>query len=430
MSAPVLPAAPAARAPSTGATTEAGAAGSATPFASALDGALAEGRAAVGDGTTGEDESQDPGTTAGPAIPGAVAAEVTAAAGLPAALWALALPTPQTAGQPGVAPGPDAAAAAVGEVVGTAAAAGAPGLPAGAGVTPAGVPTGSVPVPALPVDLVVAPGQGDVDPTTPGTAAGPTAAPAAATAVGAAALVGAAGAAPTPTTTAPVAPTGATVPAPAGMPVPAASSPAGAGTGGPGGQDAGGSAPPAGAAEPVPSGVPLTGPASPAAALAAPGAAATGDAASLPVAGQVARHVAVLRGAPDGSHTMTLVLTPETLGPVEVSVTVSKGTVDLVLRGAHEHGRVALLDALPDLRRDLESAGLTTSRLEVAKDNGGAWLDRHAAGQQAQQGSGDRAGQQGPADGRSRPWLRAADSGETRTVPTTGSPSSGVDVRV
>ena len=38
---------------------------------------------------------------------------------------------------------------------------------------------------------------------------------------------------------------------------------------------------------------------------------------------------------------------------------VSKGAVDLTLRGAHEQGRAALLDALPDLRRDLEAAGLS-----------------------------------------------------------------------
>ena len=69
---------------------------------------------------------------------------------------------------------------------------------------------------------------------------------------------------------------------------------------------------------------------------------------------------------------MTLVLTPENLGPVEVSVTLTKGTVDLTLRGAHDMGRAALLDGLPDLRRDLESAGLTCSRLEVDRDTGGS----------------------------------------------------------
>jgi flagellar hook-length control protein FliK len=33
------------------------------------------------------------------------------------------------------------------------------------------------------------------------------------------------------------------------------------------------------------------------------------------VGSQVARHVAVLRGGPDGTQTMTLVLNPENLGP-------------------------------------------------------------------------------------------------------------------
>jgi flagellar hook-length control protein FliK len=161
---------------------------------------------------------------------------------------------------------------------------------------------------------------------------------------------------------------------------------------------------------------------------------ATGDSAAQPVGSQVARQVAVLRGGPDGAHTMTLVLTPDTLGPVEVQVTLLKGSVDLTLRGAHEHGRAALLDALPDLRRDLEAAGLTTSRLEVDRDSGGAWLGRHSAQQQAatqQQGFADRSHQQDRGESRSRPWGRPADissSGPTR--PPNRSTSSGVDVRV
>ena len=124
----------------------------------------------------------------------------------------------------------------------------------------------------------------------------------------------------------------------------------------------------------------------------------------------MARQVAVLRGGPDGAHTMTLVLTPDTLGPVEVQVTLQQGSVDLTLRGAHEHGRAALLDALPDLRRDLEAAGLTPSRLEVDRDSGGAWLGRHNAQQHAHQqaqqqamaqhqGFGDRGEPAGPTGG-------------------------------
>jgi flagellar hook-length control protein FliK len=160
---------------------------------------------------------------------------------------------------------------------------------------------------------------------------------------------------------------------------------------------------------------------------------ATGADAAQPVSTQVARQVAVLRGGPDGAHTMTLVLTPDTLGPVEVQVTLQKGTVDLTLRGAHEQGRAALLDALPDLRRDLEAAGLSCSSLEVDRDSGGAWLDRHSAQQQAaaqQQGFGDR-GRQDRGEGRSRPWVGSADTGSSGpTPPPNRSTSSGVDYRV
>ncbi|MDT0275650.1 flagellar hook-length control protein FliK [Blastococcus goldschmidtiae] len=449
MTAPVMPSAPAARAPSTGGTSDAGGAGSAAPFASALDGALSEGRAAVDDGATGDGEQQDPELPAGTVVLEGTAATEAPPLGLVTPFWALALGT-----SPVTVPTAGADAA----VTGT----GLPGVPGstGAGTVPAGADPsvvsapGATPAgPAVPAAGAVAPGGG-VLPTpgagpapdvvlesargtsavgTPGSGpAGSTPAPAGAATAGAVPLVtevaaaaaGVVTSAPSPDS----APAGAPAAAVTALPGVGNASSAGADTAGTD-QDADGSAPGDGEAEPTAFGI--SGPA-PSAARAATADAdgATGTAASVPVAGQVARQVAVLRGAADGSHTMTLVLTPETLGPVEVSVTVTKGTVDLVLRGAHEHGRAALLDALPDLRRDLESAGLVTAKLEVSKDSGGAWLDRHAAGQQAQQGSGERPGRHGQSDGRSRPWLRTADSGETRTVPSAGSTSSGVDVRV
>ena len=155
---------------------------------------------------------------------------------------------------------------------------------------------------------------------------------------------------------------------------------------------------------------------------------ATAEPATLPappVAGQVAQQVAVLRSAPDGTHTMTVVLTPETLGPVEVQVTLSQGTVDLALKSATEAGRAALLEALPELRRDLAGAGLTCTSASVDRDTGASWASaqQHAAG--------DRAGQQGQPDGRGRPWLRGAEADPGRPAPgTTATPSSGLDVRV
>jgi flagellar hook-length control protein FliK len=130
---------------------------------------------------------------------------------------------------------------------------------------------------------------------------------------------------------------------------------------------------------------------------------------------------------------------------VEVQVTVSKGSLDLSLRGAHEQGRAALLDALPDLRRDLESAGLTCSRLTVDRTTGGAFTSvtapttpsssggpgQSAAQMSQQQSPGQRGSQQSWSDGRFRPGLRTADSGDNRSVPlSTRSTSPGVDVRV
>ena len=455
MTAPVMPSSPAVRGLSTGGAPDAGGAESAAPFASALGGALSETRGQVDDGAAGEGQSEDPGSPAAAVVP--VDAVVAPPVDLAATLFAFALGQSQTtgtavdAGAPAVVPGIRGAAGMTGPV---AAAAGlVPTLPVPdpaptSSAAPAG--TGSAPVlpgsaaPTTPVgpalDVVTGPdAAAPAVPATPASAAG-RALPSAGvpTALGSTGVVPEAGTAVAAATSAPGATTAPAAdaaaspgPAPtaaAGLPVAGASSPTGADTGA-AGQDADGAPAGDGSTEPVTGGV--SGPAptgSTAATADADG--ATGAVTNQPVATQVARQVAVLRGAPDGSHTMTLVLTPETLGPVEVSVTVTQGTVDLVLRGAHEQSRIALLDALPDLRRDLESAGLVTSKLEVAKDSGGSWLDRHAAGQQAQQGFGDRPGQQAQADGRSRPWLRTADSGETRTTPTTGSASTGVDVRV
>jgi flagellar hook-length control protein FliK len=174
--------------------------------------------------------------------------------------------------------------------------------------------------------------------------------------------------------------------------------------------------------------------------------AAPAPAPAPPVSGQLAQHIAVLRGIDDGEHSMTLVLTPERLGPVEIQVTVSKGSLDLNLRGAHEQGRAALLEALPDLRRDLQSAGLTCSRLEVDRTTGGAFTaagtsspGSSTAGGLGQSGSqlsqqqtpGQRGGRPDWSDGRFPSGLRTADSGDDHSVPSsTRSTSPGVDVRV
>ena len=85
-----------------------------------------------------------------------------------------------------------------------------------------------------------------------------------------------------------------------------------------------------------------------------------------------------------------------------------------------------LAGALPDLRRDLESAGLSCSRVEVDRETGGSWLERQPAQQQA---SGSGGGRQERGDDRSRPWGRPADiGGSGPSLNPNRSTSSGVDV--
>jgi len=167
----------------------------------------------------------------------------------------------------------------------------------------------------------------------------------------------------------------------------------------------------------------------------APVAAPAAPAPPAPVAAQVAAQVVSLSQGPDATHSVTLVLHPDNLGPVHVQMTLDQGTVDLTLRGAHEHGRAALLDALPDLRRDLESAGLSCAKLDVDRDTGGSWSSRQQSAQQqaAQQQWADQSRRQPEwSEGRVRPWSRTADSGDSRQIPapTTRSTSRGVDFRV
>jgi flagellar hook-length control protein FliK len=130
---------------------------------------------------------------------------------------------------------------------------------------------------------------------------------------------------------------------------------------------------------------------------------------------------------------MTLVLTPETLGEVEVRVTVTAGTLDIGLRGVSDAGRAALLEALPDLRRDLESSGLACSRLQVDREQAGGSSQAQAGGEQArgQAQDRDRPGQGQPrGDDRGRPWPRTADPDVGRPAAATDHPASrALDVR-
>jgi len=115
-------------------------------------------------------------------------------------------------------------------------------------------------------------------------------------------------------------------------------------------------------------------------------------------------------------------------------VTLDNGVVDLTLRGAHDQGRDALLQALPDLRRDLQSAGLTCSRLDVDRDTGGSWTQQQSAQQQsaqqqsAQQQAGGDHRSQGPRSdpAATRSWARSPGPVDRSTALTTSSTSTSV----
>ena len=143
------------------------------------------------------------------------------------------------------------------------------------------------------------------------------------------------------------------------------------------------------------------------------------------VASQIATQVAVLRGAANGSYTMTVQITPDDLGPVSVQITLDEGTLGMTLRAALEVGRDTLSQAAPELRRYLEQAGLSCNRVEVDLSNDqSSWFTQPDAdtNPEAHHGPSDRREQAGTPSGDTSDNPRAA-----TLTPTT---SSGVDLRM
>ncbi|WP_448611652.1 flagellar hook-length control protein FliK [Geodermatophilus sp. URMC 60] len=442
MTTPLGTAAPA-PAPAAASSAATDAPGGAERFASALDDAVSRGQ----DGPRGQERaatSEETPAGSAPEAPDAPDGEqpviepAVSGAGMPPSLWALLTGIGPGATGPADAVGHAAAGSAVVEASAAAGPATAPPVAPVAAPSvpqdgvPAAVPPTGVPAPGttgLPAAAVPVPDAPAADAVLSGT---PVPTPATATADPLPGITVVLAGADTPVTpTAPeLAAPDSVVPLPRPAAAPAPADGAGTDTGSAPDQDA----PPAPPPPPAPgaaatvatAATAATGaPAVPTATPAATAAPATPPAPAPPVAGQVAQQVAVLRTGPDGTHTMTVVLTPETLGPVEVQVTLSQGSVDLTLKSATEAGRAALLDALPDLRRDLAGAGLTCTNASVDRDAGASWASAQ------QQAAGDRAGQHGQPDGRSRPWLRGAEADPDRPAPgTTATPSSGLDVRV
>jgi flagellar hook-length control protein FliK len=107
---------------------------------------------------------------------------------------------------------------------------------------------------------------------------------------------------------------------------------------------------------------------------------------STPFAAQLARPIFTLATAAPGSHTLTISVTPDTLGPVTVRAHVSPDGIRIELFAPTDLGRDAIRAILPDLRKDLAGAGV------------GANLDLSPQNQPSD--AGDRRGDTGSRPGR------------------------------
>lgn len=154
-----------------------------------------------------------------------------------------------------------------------------------------------------------------------------------------------------------------------------------------------------------------------------------------PVATQLTPQLTAMATGPDGSHAVTVVLAPESLGEVRVQLVVTGDQVAVTLAAGQEQGRAALAQALPDLRRDLAAAGLTVTSAEVSSDVPDSSTGSGAsAGQQSTpQGWGERSGAATRLPGTVPTGRPTADEEPDTTRTTrhtrTGGPSTGVDVR-
>lgn len=154
--------------------------------------------------------------------------------------------------------------------------------------------------------------------------------------------------------------------------------------------------------------------------------AATGASAQTSLAEQVRGPVLALRSAAPGEHVLTLKVTPENLGPVQVRAHIGAEGIRIELVGATDAAREGLRNLLTDLRRDLAGTGMNAS-LSLGGDSGpGGRAGQGAAGDLSSAGDGSGHARSG----------RSSDSAVTREPHTasavpltpTSSGAHGVDI--
>lgn len=136
--------------------------------------------------------------------------------------------------------------------------------------------------------------------------------------------------------------------------------------------------------------------------VAAPAAPARAQARDL--VGQLSRPLQGLRSFGDGTHVISISVTPDNLGPVAVRAHVTGDNIRIELVAPTDQARAAIKDILPDLRRDLAGSG------------GQATLDLSSGNQPSGRESAPR---DAPAQGRATDAIAATPAPGIRTLSRT-----------
>jgi flagellar hook-length control protein FliK len=140
-----------------------------------------------------------------------------------------------------------------------------------------------------------------------------------------------------------------------------------------------------------------------------------------PVTHQLAGPVLNLRASGDGSHQLTIALHPAELGPVNLHVRILGDSMAIQLSSTSEGAHDAMRDALPQLRHELEAAGLSSVDLS---------LDLGASTSGGSAGSGGAADSRGQGDGarsNANPDQARATTQPHRDDRPRANPDSGLD---
>ena len=104
--------------------------------------------------------------------------------------------------------------------------------------------------------------------------------------------------------------------------------------------------------------------------------------------GQLSRPLQGLRSFGDGTHVISISVTPDNLGPVAVRAHVTGDTIRIELVAPTDQARAAIKDILPDLRRDLSGSG-GQATLDLSSGNQPSGREGAAQGEQRHGRVGD-----------------------------------------